>query len=116
MIDSIFISDILNNIIEGETESHLLKSQINYLTIEKLNYTGTGVFVEFQNDINIENYRIDKDCVLNGLDIKSQELDIDAEAILFIRNGLIDYLEIWSRRENYPNYELRNYELIQTWK
>lgn len=116
MIDSVFISNILNSIIEGETESYSLKSQINHLTIEKYNYTENGVFIEFSRNSGIETYRLAKDCVLDGLDIKSQEFDLIAEAILFIREGLIDYLEIWSKSGNYPNHELENYELIQTWK
>lgn len=116
MIDSIFISNILKSIIEGETDSDLLKSQLNHLTIEKINYTGNGVFVEFSKDSSIGKYRLTQDCILNGLEIKSQEFDLIAEAILFIREGLIDYLEIWSKSGIYPNHELKNYELLQTWK
>lgn len=116
MIDSIFISNILSSIIEGETESDSLKSQITHLTIEKFNYTGNGVFVEFSKDPSIEKYRLAEDCILNGLDIKSQEFELIAETILFIREGLIDYLEIWSKSGIYPNHELNNYELIQSRK
>lgn len=115
MIDSKYIKDILEKIIETESNQDLLNSQLDYLKIKDYEYTWTGLFVHFEKQKGIETFKgIDKK-VLNGLIIKSQELELDAEAILFINGGIIDYLEIWSHSGNYPKHEIKEYELIQGW-
>lgn len=115
MINSSYINDILNKLIETESDYDLLKSQIDLLEIKDLEYTCTGLFVHFNRPTLIEKFKISQDKLLDGLIIKANELEMDAEAMLFIENGLIDYLEIWSHSGEYPNHEIMNYELIQGW-
>jgi len=52
---------------------------------------------------------------LNGVEIESSELELGAEAMVIIKNGLIDYLEIWSYNGEYPEKELTSYTLTQQW-
>ncbi|WP_321281154.1 hypothetical protein [Marinifilum fragile] len=85
--------------------------------MEDFNYTGVGLFVSFKHLDGIEKYKLDEsDLMLNGVLIKSTQLKIGAEASLFFKNGLIDYMEIWSFDGEYPEKELDNYKLKQTWQ
>jgi hypothetical protein len=115
MIDSKYISDILEKIIETENDHDLLKSQLEYMVIQDYKYTWTGLFVHFEKQNKIETFKVTEDKILNGLIIKSPELELDAEATLFIKDGIIDYLEIWSHSGKYPNHEIQEYKLIQGW-
>jgi len=115
MIKSKYIKDILEKIIETESDHDLLRSQLDYLEIKNYEYTWTGLFVHFEKKNGIETFKGVDDKVLNGLIIKSQELELGAEATLFIKGGLIDYLEIWSHSGNYPKHEIKEYKLTQGW-
>ncbi len=116
MIKSKFIIDILDLLLDGDDDGLKLRHQLDYLTDENYNYTGTGLFVTFSHNDNISKKRIQKDkFVLNGLLIKSSDLEIGADATIFITNGIIDYLEIWSQSGNYPMSELTDYVLTQDW-
>ena len=85
------------------------------MKIKEYEYTGTGLFVHFERQKEIEAFKIINDKILNGLFIKSIELELGAEAILFVKRGIIDYLEIWSHSGNYPKFEITKYELIDGW-
>jgi hypothetical protein len=90
------------------------KKQIGFLTDAAYEYTGAGLFVTFSHQEGIDNYKCAVDRFLfDGVDIKSAELSYGADAILFFKNGLIDYLEIWSYDGCYPRAELKEYTLIK---
>jgi hypothetical protein len=75
-----------------------------------------GVFVSFTHDDKIEQFRLETDrTVIDGVEIKSPELEIGAEAMAHVMNGLVDYLEIWSYNGEYPRRELATYTLTQIW-
>ena len=116
MIKSKFVFHILDLILDGADEGKLARPQINYLSDSNYEYTGAGLFVFFTKNAGIEKFRIQKEnLVLNGVKLKSPELKIEADAILFFKEGLIDYLEIWSVDGNYPESDLTSYELSQVW-
>ena len=48
MIKSKYIKDILEKIIETESDHDLLSSQLDYLEIKDYEYTWTGLFVHFE--------------------------------------------------------------------
>ncbi|MGY5353627.1 hypothetical protein [Wenyingzhuangia sp. IMCC45467] len=115
MLQSKFISNILELLLDGE-EIINAKLQLEYLFESDYKYTDSGVFISFDHKIGIEKYKVNKNnLVLNGVGIKSTELETEAECLLFFKNGLIEYLEIWSPGNNYPRKELKNYELTQEW-
>ena len=116
MLKSKFISNILELLLDGDVDGIRAKSQIQFLAKVDYQYTGSGVFISFENRNGIEKYRCQKsDLVLNGVEIKSPQLEIGANCILFFKNGLINYLEIHSFGGDYPSTELSIYELTQTW-
>ena len=116
MIKSKFIQDILILLLDGEEEDEEAKKQMHFVSETEFDYTGVGVFVSFEHVDGIEKFKAKKgDLILNGVTIKSPELEIGAESTLFFKNGLIDYLEIWSFNGEYPKKELSEYEMKQEW-
>ena len=104
-------------LLDGEEDAVRLKAQLPYLTDSEYEYTGVGLFVSFEQNKGIEPTILENErTILNGVEITSTELEIGADATLFVFNGLIDYLEIWSYSGNYPANELSNYCLKQIWK
>jgi hypothetical protein len=117
MIKSKFIASLLELLSDGDSDGLLLKRQLPYLTEKEYEYTGSGLFIRFNHTKEILNFKLlTETSVYNGVWIKSKELTEEAEAILHIKDGMIDYLEIWSFDGNYPSKELDSYELRQVWK
>lgn len=116
MLKSKFIGDILKLLLDGDDLGIKTKPQIDFITESDYEYTGAGVFVSFEHLKGIENFRYEEDVYLNGVEIHSNEIEQGAECILFFKNGLIDFLEIWSYSGEYPNVELKTYELKQVWE
>jgi hypothetical protein len=116
MIKSKFIIDILDLLLDGDDDGLILRHQLDYLTDENYNYTGNGLFVTFSHNDSVSKKRIKKDnLVLNGVLIKSSDLEIGADSKVFITKGIIDYIEIWSQSGDYPKRELTDYVLSQAW-
>jgi len=116
VIKSKYISDILELLLDGE-EGVFAKRQLSFITEKEFDYTGTGLFVSFSYSENISKYKISEaDLILNGVKVQSTEPPLEAEAILFFSDGLIDYLEIWCYLGNYPSRDLTKYTLEQIWK
>jgi len=116
MIKSKLIKDILDLLSEGDSFGRSVREQINYLTEKDYNYTGVGLFVKFSHSDGIEKFKTDNErLILNGVIIRSTEIGLGAEAMVFCDKGLIDYLEIWSHDGDYPMKELETYTLTQEW-
>lgn len=117
MIQSKYIADILDLLLDGDDLNRKTRLQIDFLTDVDYNYTGAGLFVSFSHAEGIEKYRLATDqAIINGVEIKSTELESGAEAVISINNGLIDHLEIWSYSGEYPKKDLSSYTLTQNWK
>ena len=117
MLKSKFISDILTLLLDGDKNGIFVAKQIPFLEESDYEYTGSGVFVGFSSSSDISNFKVStkEKLILEGVKIESPELDDGANCILFFEDGIIDFLEIWSRSGNYPNAELNKYKLIQNW-
>src|ERR1700678_2466380 len=98
MIASRFILNILDILLNGDEFGTAIRPQIPFLPDAEYDYTGVGVFVTFYCDKGIDKYEMtgEKRIVLDGVTITSPELKIGASAILFINEGVVDFLEIWS--------------------
>ncbi|RAW00279.1 hypothetical protein [Pseudochryseolinea flava] len=116
MIKSKYIADILDLLLDGDELGQQARAQIAFLTEKNFDYTGVGLFVKFDHAEEIENHRLVTDkTAINGLEIKSTSLEIAAEAIVHLVDGLVDHLEIWSYSGEYPTTELADYKLRQAW-
>jgi len=112
MIRSKYITEILNLLLELDCDGRSLKPQLKFLSDDKYEYTGSGLIVRFTYDNEGKTHRIESEnLVLDGVAIRSTELEDGAAAMLFISDGQIEYLEIHSRNGKYPNIELTNYAL-----
>ncbi len=116
MIKSAFIHDILMSLLDGDDYYKAIRPQINFISDDSYEFTGVGVFVSFIYIDEIFKHKIkDENIILTGVEIKSSELEIGATATLFFKDGIIDYLEIWSYCGEYPERELADYTLVQQW-
>lgn len=116
VIKSNYINDVLELLLDSDEDGLFAKQQIPYLTEIKFDYTESGLFVYFGYNIGIEKFKTSKlNLVLDGIKIKSDEHKIEAQGTLFFNDGLIDNLEIWCYKGNYPTNDLTNYTLMQTW-
>ena len=117
MIESTFISNILQLLIEGNDYEARLKSQLSFLTESSREYTGIGAFVNFDHVDGIIRFKTEQDdLILDGVKITARELNMDANASLFLKDGIISYLEIWCCFGEYPHMDLTQYTLQQVWE
>jgi hypothetical protein len=117
MIISPYIKNIMDLLVDDDEYRLLYRPQLDYITDDKYDYTnGSGLFVTFTTDDRINTLPQNKDTnVIDGVTIKSIENGLVAKAILHIKNGLIDSLEIWCVTNNYPDHDLKKYTLQQDW-
>jgi hypothetical protein len=116
MIQSHFIIDLLDLLVEGDKDELLLRKQIPHLTEETYHYTGSGLMLSFGHSEAINAFALTADTtVIDGIIVESTVLHEAADAAIFIKDGLIDYLELWSRSGSYPESELPDYILTQAW-
>jgi hypothetical protein len=117
MIKTKYISDILELLLDGDDEGLSAKLQLPHITEENFNYTDGGLFVNFSHSVELKQYKVIKpDLVLNGVKIQTSEFPIEADATLFFKDGIINYLEIWCYLGDYPKQNLTKYTLTQNWK
>lgn len=127
MLSSKLIVDILDLALEDDSASELLQKQIPYLTEDKLEHTGVGLFVYFKHEKGIESVRADTKHIsqydvngapidrFDGIEVKNEAENILADATVHVTEGLIDCVEIWNKLGDYPQEEPTVYKVYQAW-
>ena len=116
MIDSKLTLDILDLILDDETEDKSLREQIDFLTEIEIEHTGIGMFIYFENVFKNEESNIYGNSVLVGVELTNEEQNVLADVMLHVENGLIKTIEIFNKNgEDYPEEKLENYILRQIW-
>lgn len=118
MITSKYILDIFDLILDGYHSADLLKNQIPYLLEKNREHTGGGLYIYFTTEKGVENYKIKESSIdiLDGLEVQNKKLNILADIILHLRNGVINCIEIWNKNgEKYPLDDPIQYEMKQLW-
>jgi len=116
VIKSNYITDIINLLLDSDKDGLFARQQIPFLTDKNFEFTSNGLFVYFEYDAGIEKFKTDnQSLVLDGVTITSVEHQIEAQATVFFKNGLIDNLEIWCYKGEYPQKDLISYILTRTW-
>jgi hypothetical protein len=125
MIQSQFIRDIFQLSIHEDAYGDKFRHQVACLTESEYEYTGSGVFIFFKQDPEIAKWTISEDEVMDILEhaeesqlfcimeIENKKDRIEAEPIIRMKEGLIDSIEIWNRRGDYPRRELEFYEMYR---
>jgi hypothetical protein len=128
LINSQYILDIFDLAFDDHSESELLRKQVPFLTMTDIDHTGIGAFIHFSSDEQIQQFKLDTSNATNfdtegnptnmvdGIEIKNSELSILADAIIHLKNGIIDHLEIWNKCGNdYVQTDPEHYQLDQMW-
>jgi hypothetical protein len=117
MIQSQFIKDVLDLLLDDDKLGLDLRKQLPFLTDVEYEYTIAGVFVTFSHSDEVSKFKVSVEgTFIDGVEINSTELGIEAEAILFVKGGIINFLEIWSYVGEYPTRDLSQYFLRQSWR
>lgn len=113
MIQSAFINDILDLLLDDVEEEKTLRSQVTFLREGETEHEGSRFYIGFILEDEALKFKSQEDYVLTGLKIKLPQLANEASATLFIYEGLIDYIEIMAHNESYPQTEPTVYTLRQ---
>lgn len=106
-----FQRDIIEKLISCiPEESHLL-CQIDQLSLVGLEHNGKEILYKYKSAHMPEHLSGDN-IVFDGLEIFSSELNGSASAAVFLKNGLISFLQILSHAGEFPDRELTDYTLI----
>jgi hypothetical protein len=117
MIQSKFIKDVLDLLLDGDELGLSLRKQLPFLTDTEYEYTNAGSFVTFSHSNEVNEFKVSMEgTFIDGVEIISTELGIEAEAILFVKEGIINFLEIWCYVGQYPSQDLSQYLLRQIWQ
>ncbi|MEI6950871.1 hypothetical protein V9K67_27070 [Paraflavisolibacter sp. H34] len=122
------ILDIFDLAFDDYEYGDLLKRQIPFLSQGDQEHTGIGLFVYFNGEKGIEQYKVPTGLVssfdiernpiemLNGVEMENEGLDILADITVHLKNGFIDCLEIFNKNgKGYPTEEPASYLLDQVW-
>lgn len=111
MIFSKFQRDIIEQLLSCLPDENNLADQIDFLSLEGLEHNGKELLYRYKTAYIPEN-QYKENIVLDGLEIFSSELNSGASAAVFLKNGLICFLQILSHSGEFPSKELTNYTLI----
>lgn len=128
MIKSQYILDIFDLAFDDHSDCNLLRNQIQFLSVREIEHTGIGAFIYFSFHDQILQFKLDTSDstkfdiegnptdIINGIEIVNPDLLILADATVYLKNGIIDYLEIWNKcGENYVKADPEHYQLNQIW-
>ncbi len=100
MIESKYILDILDLAVDEYVAEHRLRKQIDCLTLRDTEHTGIGLYINFTPDNKIKAIKIEigeSTEVLTGHEIKVDSENIVADAIVHLKDGIINYLELFNK-------------------
>ena len=106
-----FQRDIIERLISCIPEENHLLCQIDQLTLEGLEHNGNEILYKYKS-ARLPDKNTGKNVVFDGLEIFSSELNAGASAAVFLKNGLISFLQILSHSGEFPDRELTDYTLI----
>jgi len=106
MIESTFIKDIIEATIAGEKHETQMAGQVNHLEAT----SGIDPF-RLTNEQLTETFG-DKDHELAKVELIKEDQKIQADVSVHFVNGIIDRIEIWNKKGDYPEDDLASWELI----
>ena len=127
MIKSQLLLDIFDLIFDDFEYEDKLRRQIQFLNEGETEHTGVGLFINFETEQGIENYKIPIEKTenrdvngkaierINGVELRNSKLKILADVNVHITDGIIDCVEICNMIGDYPTIEPSKYELEQVW-
>ncbi len=123
MIESKFILDIIATTIAGEKHEDQMAKQIKHLEEVEYEHMDTGLILFLDPEPKIKPYVLtneqlvetfgDKDHELSKVELIKEDQKIQADVSVHFVNGIIDRIEIWNKKGEYPEDDLASWELIR---
>lgn len=102
-------SEALNMLLSGGDDLHEdLRSQLPHVTSVDRTETGAGVYVTFSLGDGARPSKAIDSCILSGVFGVSKKCS-EIGFLLYVNEGLIDFLEAYSSDDTYPNYDDCNF-------
>lgn len=121
MIESKLTLDIITETLKGEKYEAQIIQQLEHLEEVEYEHTGSGllIFIEYRKaakefwltDAQLYETFGEGDHELSKAELINEALNIKAETSVHFRNGLIERVEIWNQLGDYPEDDLKTWEL-----
>lgn len=121
MIESHLIAEIVHVTLEGELFEEALRQQVQFLEESEYEHTGNGMYVYFEMQAGIEDYRLTYDQrvklfgannpELTKFELINEPMKVHADVTVHLTDGLIDCVEIWNKLGEYPEEDLLTWQL-----
>lgn len=121
MIDSKLTLDIITATLAGEKHEEQITKQLEHLEEVEYEHTGSGllIFIEYRKaakefwltDAQLKETFGMSEPELCKVELINEALNIKAETSVHFKNGIIDRVEIWNELGDYPEEDLKSWEL-----
>ena len=121
MIESKLTLDIITATLKGEKYEEQITKQLEHLEEVEYEHTDTGllIFIEYRKaakefwltDAQLYEVFGESDHELSKVELINEALNIKAETSVHFKNGLIERVEIWNSLGDYPEDDLKTWEL-----
>ncbi|MGV3611473.1 MAG: hypothetical protein ACO1N0_11015 [Fluviicola sp.] len=121
MIDSKLTLDIITATLAGEKHEEQITKQLEHLEEVEYEHTGSGllIFIEYRKaakefwltDAQLKETFGIGEPELCKVELINEALNIKAETSVHFKNGIIDRVEIWNELGDYPEEDLKEWEL-----
>lgn len=106
--------EALSRLLEvGGVEQSALRQQLDHVVSVEREETGSGVYINFILDDSVVPLALKDDLELDGVFAKSSICNDEIGFILFVRGGLIRFLEAYTYSDVYPSYEECSFFLVR---
>jgi hypothetical protein len=106
-----FENDVINKLLSGDNETiKILRNQFEKSVINEKEYTGHGFYINFSIPDFIEKTKNEK-FQIGDVGANIEGLKHGVGFLLFVKNGMIDFLEAYTYGEEFP-VDFNKYELF----
>lgn len=106
-------TEVMNLLLEGDAhEQKILRQQFSVATILKRELTGVGFFLNFLVPEDVPKLTDCKIKTIGNIGAKSPQIPNDAGFVLFLKDGVIDFLEGFTYSDPWPA-EIEDFELYK---
>ena len=108
---TLFERAVLETFLEGDhPDLQILREQARALTVTKREMTGVGFYTNFAVPIGLETLKNQRSLQIGGVSAQIAGLKNGAGFVLFVNDGLLDFLEGFTYDEIWP-HEVREFRL-----
>ena len=123
MIESKLTLDIITETLKGEKYEEQITKQLEHLEEVEYEHMDSGllIFIEYRKaakefwltDAQLYETFGEAEHALSKIELINTDQNIHAETSVHFKNGLIERVEIWNKTGNYPEDDLKTWELKQ---